>query len=266
MENKRLKIGILGLGLIGGSILKALHDLNKYSLYAVSKSSSDKAKEYCEVSSSDINILSDCNVVFVCSRMDVAQRDLNSLNGVVRNDTIVTDVCSIKGFLKSDYKYNYIPSHPMAGTEFSGSKNSFAELFAGAKWVMMKENETLRNLIIEMGAKPLIMSANVHDASAAEISHLPMLLSMALFNFAKDESKKIASSGFRDTTRLAMTNADLAADMLKFNRENIISSYKKFAMEFERLLGLNEEEFKKEVAIIAQKRANMYDENGKNKF
>ena len=265
MENKRLKIGILGLGLIGGSILKALHSLDKYELFAVSKSSYKEASEYGKTSP-EIDILKDCDVIFVCSKMKDTKSNLKKLEDVVRDDAVVADVCSIKGFLNDNYRFNYVPSHPMAGTEFSGFNHSFGELFYGAKWIIGSENEILKNVIIDMGAKPVLMSFDKHDVAAAKISHLPMLISMALFDSADNDAKKIAASGFRDTTRLAMTNADLAYDMLNLNRENILDAYKKFNEHFEKIVSLDEEEFKKYVETIAQKRTQMYDENGKNTF
>ena len=264
MENRNLKIGILGLGLIGGSILKALAALNKYETVVVSKSSYEDAKEFASLATNDASALSDCDVVFVCSKMKQAKQNLEVLQDIVREDAIVTDVCSIKGFLVGDYKYNYISSHPMAGTEKSGFKASFPELFIGAKWILTKENEVLENLIKEMGAKPIIMKEKEHDYNAAQISHLPLLTSIALFSAAGEDAKKIASSGFRDTTRLSMTNKDLAFDMLNLNRENVVKAYEKFKSEFERIISLNEYDFKKFVEEVAEKRAKMYDKNGKN--
>jgi len=260
------KVGILGLGLIGGSILKGLYKLNKYELFAVSKSSYNLAVPYCAVSGADISILADCDIVFVCSKMSETIQKLNELNGVLKDGAIVTDVCSIKSFLpdKKNFKFNFIKSHPMAGTEFSGFENSFDGLFLNAKWIIEEKNSALEEIIKDLGAKPFVTESFEHDKLTSEISHLPTLLSFALFNSASDNSKKIASSGFRDLTRLSMTNSDLAFDMLKFNKENILSAYKKLLASFEELINLDEEEFKKKVSLIAKKRSKMYDKNGKN--
>ena len=265
MENKSLKIGILGLGLIGGSILKALFEKQKYQLFAVSKSSYKKAEKYAKTSD-DVKILSDCDLVFVCSKMSETNDNLEKLNSVLPENTIVSDVCSIKGFLKGDYKFNFIPSHPMAGTEFFGFENSFKELFYGAKWIICKENKLLREVIEDMGAKPYLLNENEHDIYAAMISHLPMLISTALFESADENALKIASSGFRDTTRLALTNEDLAYDMLNYNRENILKAYQKFGTEIEKILSLSEDKFKIKFKEIARKRGLMYDKDGKNKL
>ncbi len=266
MENENLKIGILGLGLIGGSILKALSVLDKYTLIAVSNSSYQKAAEYADISTYDINALKDADVVFVCSKMHETKEKLGELQKILSNKTIVSDVCSIKGFLTGEYSFNYIPSHPMAGSEFSGFESSTFDLFKGAKWICAKENEILLKLIVEMGAKPVILNEKLHDNLAAQISHFPMLVSAALFSSVSDEAKKIASSGFRDTTRLSMTNSDLALDMFTLNKENIVLAYKNFLSELEKIMNLEDKDFEKFVKEVAQKRASMYDENGKNIF
>ena len=98
------------------------------------------------------------------------------------------------------------------------------------------------------------------------ISHLPMLISTALFESADENALKIASSGFRDTTRLALTNEDLAYDMLNYNRENILKAYQKFGTEIEKILSLSEDKFKIKFKEIARKRGLMYDKDGKNKL
>ena len=266
MENKKLKIGILGLGLIGGSILKALYFTDKYYLIAVSNSSYLNAQNFSDVSTDDINALSEADVVFVCSKMNEVSDKLSLLEDVVNKETIVADVSSIKGFIKREYKFNFIPTHPMAGTEFSGFEASKADLFLNAKWIMEKENKILSSIIEDTGAKPLIMDSITHDKCTAQISHLPTLLSFALFNSVDENARKIASSGFRDMTRLSMTNPDLAYDMLNFNRQNIEEAFINLINSMEEIKNLPEDEFKNLVINIAQKRSKMYDENGKNIF
>lgn len=85
---------------------------------------------------------------------------LDKLEEILLPDTVVTDVCSLKSFVcKKRRPYKFVPSHPMAGTEFQGFENSFEELFKGAKWVITPvfgKDETLIELIEQMGAKPVI--------------------------------------------------------------------------------------------------------------
>ena len=245
MENKKLKIGIFGLGLIGGSILKALYFTDKYYLIAVSKSSYKEAENFCDYATDNINALSDADVIFVCSKMKDTNDKLLELENVAGPQTIVADVSSIKGFLHSEYK---------------------ADLFKGAKWIINRFDPVIIGIINDTGANPVVMDSVTHDRYTAQISHLPTLLSFALFNSVEDDARKIASSGFRDMTRLALSNPDLAYDMLNFNRQNIEEAFIKLINSMEEIKNLPEDEFKKLVYDIAQKRSKMYDENGKNIF
>lgn len=274
MENRNfktgLKIGVAGLGLIGGSILKALYETGDYELVGISKSSHKKAAEFCTYSSPVLEDLATCNVVFVCSRMSETLDVLDKLEDIVRPDTIVTDVSSLKRFVNNKKRpYNFIGGHPMAGTEFSGFENSFAELFSGTKWILNKNNEILEDLIKKMGAKPIIMEENTHDARACLISHLPMLLSCTLLNTAikeDNEALKIASSGFRDTTRLALTDISLALDMLELNKDNFNDLVDKFIENLKELKNMPKTEFINTLNSIQKIRKSMYDDSGKNKL
>ena len=261
-----LKIAIIGLGLIGGSILKSLGE-SDWEIAAVSKSSYDKATSYTPYASDMIEDVRGADVVFVCTPMNEAKNTLKRLENIVSPKCIVCDVCSLKGFLEGGYKFNYIGTHPMAGTEESGFDASKDDLFLGAKWVITNRNAILEEIIKFMGATPVLMDAKTHDFAAAQISHLPMLLSFALFNSVEsDEAKTIAASGFRDTTRLALTNEVLAGDMLKLNKKNIDKSLDLFIKELNYLKNLKDDERIKVLKNISQKRAQMYDKKGKNKF
>ena len=173
-----MKIGVVGLGLIGGSIFKVLTKLN-YDVVGVSQSQSGENihKTY--------DVLKTCDIVFVCSAMNKTLEVLDKLEEILLPDTVVTDVCSLKSFVcKKRRPYKFVPSHPMAGTEFQGFENSFEELFKGAKWVITPvfgKDETLIELIEQMGAKPVITTPEKHDEAAALISHMPMLIAQAIF-------------------------------------------------------------------------------------
>ena len=218
-----MKIGVIGLGLIGGSIFKSLSSNHK--VVAVSRSVKG------ENISNDYNTLKDCDVVFVCTPMNVTLEVLDKLNEILASSTIVTDVCSLKEFVSNKkYNYKFIPSHPMAGTENCGWEFSFAEMFNGAKWVItpidgevLQEQDVLESLILEMKAEPITTSAKDHDKAVALISHAPLVIAQALCQNIKDNklAQALASSGFRDTTRLALSNTEMANDMVQMNRENI---------------------------------------------
>ena len=120
-----------------------------------------------------------------------------------------------------------------------------------------------------MGAKPIIMEENTHDARACLISHLPMLLSCTLLNTAikeDNEALKIASSGFRDTTRLALTDISLALDMLELNKDNFNDLVDKFIKNLKELKNMPKTEFINTLNSIQKIRKSMYDDSGKNKL
>lgn len=252
-----MKIGVVGLGLIGGSIYKSL--IGKYELVGVSTS----VKQ--ENVSNDYNILVDCDLVFVCTPMSLTLEILDKLETILRPETIVADVCSLKGFVsKKEYSYKFIPSHPMAGTENSGWASSFPELFEGAKWVItplggkiIKEQEVLEKVIESMGAKVIITTPEEHDKAVALISHMPMVLAQALCANIKDNklAQELASSGFRDTTRLALSNLQMANDMVSMNGENITQSISSLQDCLQAVLGNN---YSQKAREIKEFRQNLY--------
>ena len=236
-----MKIGVVGLGLIGGSIFKKLNSLDKYEIVGISRSLKN-----ADVSD-DYTALAGCDIIFVCTPMSVTLEILDKLENYVNKNTIVTDVCSLKGFVsKKKYKYHFIPSHPMAGTENSGWISSFPELFEKAKWVITpitgedgNAQKKLEALIEELGASIVITTAEEHDKAVALISHMPMMIAQALCENIKDNklAQTLAASGFRDTTRLALSNTQMACDMVKMNKKNIELAFDTLAESIKALLG-----------------------------
>ena len=266
MEEK-IKVGIIGLGLIGGSILKVLAKKSCYELHCVSSSSYKKVKSYCEAGSNNLKTVENCDIVFVCSTIEQTPHILDELVNIVNSTTVVADVSSTKAkLMEKKYNYNFILSHPMAGSHEFGFEASRDNLFVGAKWLIEKNNKLLEKVIIDTGAIPCIFDMKYHDECCAQISHLPTILSFLLFDVADDKAKEIASSGFRDTTRLAMTNYQLALDMLKNNMDNIEKAFNMINKRFNDLKNYTDDEKIKLFKAISQKRANMYDNNGKNIF
>lgn len=247
-----MKIGIIGLGLIGGSLFKELSEV--YDVIAVSKSQSgDRIFKSYEA-------LKDRDIVFVCTAMNATLKVLDDLENVLSPETIVTDVCSLKEFVcKKQRPYRFIPSHPMAGTEHKGFENSFKGLFKGAKWVVIGSEaiKPLLEVIDRVGAKPVFATAEEHDKAAAMISHMPMVVAQALVLAAKDNplALEMAASGFRDMTRLALSNEEMACDMVNMNHKNIEQSILKLYKSLGELLT---DDYPKTIAEIKEIRAGMY--------
>ena len=266
------KIGIVSLGLIGGSLLKALFNKG-FELYAVTrnKDTIELASDYCHAISDNLSLLSNCDIVFVCSPMNKTIEILDNLETIVSQDTIVCDVCSLKQFVMEKTRpYNFIGTHPMAGTEHSGFNYSFEALFDGAKWILTPaENvsddivKLVEELIISIGAIPLSMTPAEHDSTVAMISHMPMVVSQALVAsiMGNDYARKLAASGFRDTTRLALSNLEMANDMVMLNNQNIRDALNLFIKSAQDLL---DNTYSEKIEDIRNFRAGMYNSAGKN--
>lgn len=249
-----MKIGVVGLGLIGGSIFKDLSAKN-YDVAGVSNSQTGENiyKNY--------DVLKDCDVVFVCTSMNKILSVLDELEKYVSEQTVVTDVCSLKEFVcKKSRPYRFVPSHPMAGTEKQGFENSFEGLFKNAKWVVTPvfgESHELIDIIKDLGAIPVITTPKEHDEAVALISHMPMVVSQAIFKTAADNkfALEIAASGFRDMTRLAMSNVEMANDMVQINHENIQIAILKL---YKAIGDLTSSDYQKQITEIRQNRQSMF--------
>ena len=231
------KVGIIGLGLIGGSIFKSLSAMG-YDVVGVSRTV-ELPNVY-----KDYDALKTCDVVFVCVPMNKTLEVLDNLENILNPEQIVADVCSLKEFVMvKQYSYNFVPTHPMAGTENKGFDSSFEGLFNGAKWVICKENypELLAKIITDLGAKIVVTTPQKHDEAVALISHMPMVIAQALFLTATDNelALDIASSGFRDMTRLALSNEEMACDMVNMNSANIQNAILKLYKSVGDLMGEN---------------------------
>lgn len=285
------KVAVVGLGLIGGSILKGLRQKRNYHLLAVSRSQSnlDVAKSFdvAHDYSIDVADAKGYDVVFVCAPISKTVDAIEQLAKYVDENTIVTDVAGIKKSIVDKVEQvcpmlNFIGSHPMAGTEHKGVENALSDMFVDAKWVITPSVRTrceyidkLAKVITDLGAKPIIADAQSHDTAAALISHFPLFVAQALFgaidSYPDDKVRelalKLAASGFRDTTRLAATNPELAVDMEILNKTNVavaVKAYKDYFSNFLKILEEDEQKFMEIISDLAEKRTQMYSKEGKN--
>ncbi|MCH2226555.1 MAG: prephenate dehydrogenase/arogenate dehydrogenase family protein [Candidatus Caenarcaniphilales bacterium] len=246
------KIGIVGLGLIGGSIEKRLlerqAELGISGIKTVSKS---QKREY------SIQDLGDCDLVFLCSPQSKIIEDLDEIAKIIAkpepNDkkpfasSIITDVASTKAKIAQKAidlgLTNFVPGHPMAGTEKEGYQASFPELFEGSKWVLTEKSERtkileylIRNVL--KVAETVLLDPVSHDKFVASVSHLPMLLSFALLDLLdkEDSTADIVGPGFRGMTRLAQGNIEMSKEILAINRANIKDLWREYSKNIETLL------------------------------
>ncbi|MEI7475010.1 MAG: prephenate dehydrogenase/arogenate dehydrogenase family protein [bacterium] len=291
--DKKLTIGVIGLGLIGGSILKSLKSQG-FSLLGVSRSKEtiDKVinSGITDNCSTDLNILKSADIVFVCTPISKINSTIEDLSEIVNPNCIITDAASIKGAI-NDFvealpkKINFIGGHPMAGTENKGFEHAPEHLYNGAKWVLTPQKTTkqedldlLISIIEKMGAIPIITEAHVHDKAVSLISHMPLLISQTLFGLVQNYPDKevsqlamtLAASGFRDMTRIASTNPELAEDMLFENSKNVKNSTEEFVDYLNYMLNMikneNKQDFLEQIEAIVLERKKMYSIDGKNVY
>lgn len=269
-----MKIGIISLGLIGGSLFKRLCK-TEHEIFAVTRNEEtiQKAKKYSLNVSNNYETLKACQIVFVATPINKTLEVLDSLENILPNDCIVLDCASVKEFvMQKERPYKFIGSHPMAGTENNGFDASFEELFEQAKWVLTpnkttkeEDLEIVEEIISLTGAEAIIADAKEHDEAVALISHMPLLLAQSLFNSTKDNklALRLASSGFRDMTRLAMSNLEMAEDMRTYNAENIVLALEKLTSSINFLINTKDSKI---FTDIKDTRKSMYSKEGKNTF
>ncbi len=244
-----MNIGIVGLGLIGGSIGLKLQSLN-HTVYGVTNNDLNeiKAKErkLANIISQDYKILEHCSIIILALPIKNLINPSKNLIEAIPTKAILTDVGSVKvPIIKTWEKIHnlYIGSHPMAGTEKKGVNAGKIELFDNSKWVITPTNQTDQNslqtlskLFQNMGCDIYFENPDIHDQAVANISHLPIYLASCLIETAycqnnedlRNLSKKLAATGFADTSRVGASNPSLGIDLAENNTINILNSIKNF--------------------------------------
>ena len=244
-----MNIGIVGLGLIGGSIGLKLQSLN-HTVYGVTNNDLNeiKAKErkLANIISQDYKILEHCSIIILALPIKNLINPSKNLIEAIPTKAILTDVGSVKvPIIKTWEKIHdlFIGSHPMAGTEKKGVNAGKIELFDNSKWVITPTNQTDQNslqtlskLFKNMGCDIYFENPDIHDQAVANISHLPIYLASCLIETAYCQnnedllnlSRKLAATGFADTSRVGAGNPSLGVDLAENNTINILNSIKNF--------------------------------------
>ena len=224
------KIGFIGLGLIGGSIAKAVRQYYPdYEIVAFDKNKEALAlatqESVINVAATTIdNNFHNCNYIFLCAPVASNTAYLKQLTEYLDDDCILTDVGSVKANIHEEVqtlgigKY-FIGGHPMAGSEKSGYSNSKAMLIENAYFILTPTDQVAREkveayekFVESLKALPVILDYRIHDQITGTISHLPHIIASTLVNFVKthdtkDEMmKNLAAGGFKDITRIASSS------------------------------------------------------------
>lgn len=240
-----LTCGFIGLGLIGGSIAKALkaadpstkiiaYDTNAETL---SLALSEKIADITAPAIDDR--FTACDFIFLCAPVSRNDENLAAIKKVLSPTCILTDVGSVKTTIHEHVQAaglsaRFIGGHPMAGSERIGYQNSKALLLQNAYYILTPaEGSTpemltaYRALVEKIGAIPLVLNYKQHDFVTAGISHLPHVIAYSLVNLVKNSDSKdgimkmIAAGGFKDITRIASSSPAMWQQICLTNGENI---------------------------------------------
>lgn len=243
-------IGIVGLGLIGGSLGLDLQKLGYQVHGLVHRSSTAKRAQergLAQIISTDPKILNTCSIIILALPLEQLLEPDPQLINELPMKAVITDVGSVKTPILEVWQKlhpNFVGSHPMAGTNKEGVEAGIENLFKGKAWVStpsantnLEAVEIIKKLAISLGCNWITTNANIHDQAVALISHLPVLISAALLKTLSSEeeesvisiAKVLASSGFADTTRIGGGNPQLGSSMIANNTSAVLrflNSYK----------------------------------------
>jgi prephenate dehydrogenase len=247
------KIGVVGLGIIGGSLAKAIHKkgLADWTVaYNRNRGVTEVALQEGVIQQAAGGIDSSfagCEIIFICVPVDEIAGIVQKLAHIVDKDAILTDVGSTKSDVIQAISHipmscAFIGGHPMAGSEATGYRAARANLFENAYYILTPDQKTpdwavdkLSGFVRSFGALPIVLEPSRHDYATAAISHAPHVLAAALVNAVRhlDGEDRImhtlAAGGFKDITRIASSSPDIWESICRTNKENIADILDKLA-------------------------------------
>ncbi|MCP9815736.1 prephenate/arogenate dehydrogenase [Synechococcus sp. GreenBA-s] len=238
-------VGIVGLGLIGGSLgldLRRRGIRVQALVHRAATAERARARQLADAVDTDAAVLQGCGLVVLALPLDRLLDPPAELLAALPAGAVVTDVGSVKEPVLRRWRVRerFVASHPMAGTAEAGVEAGIPGLFQDRPWVATPETGTdpaalaaVRQLADTVGARWLTCEAGAHDRSVALISHLPVLLGAALIEAAAaggaedgagELVRALASSGFADTSRVGGGNPELGTLMARCNREALLAA------------------------------------------
>jgi prephenate dehydrogenase len=277
-----MRIAIIGLGLIGGSIGLALKQANWRQVevigYARHRETAALARKSGAIDRIELDLrkaVKSADIIIVATPVLAIKDVFAQIAPELSDGSIVTDTASTKLQVIQwaqellPARTNFIGGHPMAGKEISTIKAATADLFRKCAYCLTPLPQakpaalrTVKDMVKALGAVPLVIDAEEHDRLVAGISHLPLLLSAALVlattkNPSWPQMSRLAASGYRDLTRLASGNPEVSAHICLSNRAAIVSWIDMFIEELQKLRKLvadGSEEIERTLAIANEAR------------
>lgn len=247
------RLAIIGVGLIGGSLARALKRKKACGSVIGYGRDMDNLKKAVDLKVIDeysltlASAVKDADVVVLATPLNTTEPLLKSIRDYLRNDVIITDVGSAKGSVVEAARNTldklfprFVPGHPIAGKEKSGVEASAADLFEDHRVILTPLPETsieALGLVNEMweitGAEVIQLSVDQHDEILAATSHLPHMLAYALVDCLagmqeRDEIFSFAAGGFADFTRIASSNPQMWHDICFSNRKQLLKTLDMF--------------------------------------
>lgn len=254
------KISIIGCGLIGSSILRAVVEkklASKISAYDKSSKATDYLKKNfsIEVCNNISNVVKDSDLVIIASPLSSYKEILLSIQSNLKENVILTDTGSAKKEVNKIIcnlnlkNVNWIASHPIAGTEYSGPEAGFATLFNNRWCILSADNKASKDKINELekfwsnlGSKVKSMSFEDHDYILSLTSHLPHAVAYSIVKTAinnedkfKDDVIQYSAGGLRDFTRIAASDPLMWKDIFIDNSDNILKVLDNYSKNLEEI-------------------------------
>ncbi len=252
---KNTRVSILGLGLIGGSLGLAFRCIETEKIhvtgYARRRETGEQALSLGAVdvmAASPQEAVKDADFVFLCTPVLQMLSMALSVLPHMKSGAVLTDVGSTKRWFSDTLRpllplgIQYIGGHPMAGREKSGLAAAMSDLFLNRWYIFTPATDAAPNLVAELqrlvgltGAMTAVMAVEQHDQVTAVISHVPHVAAAALVHLLKKEmnpteTARFIGGGFRDTTRIASSDADMWADICMTNPDNIANNLEELAL------------------------------------
>jgi len=261
INQKIKKVAFIGMGLINSSLARDLKIKKFYlssSAYSRRLSTINKIKKLKLVDFASSNIektIKEADIIIVGIPVAAYQEVFKKICNNIKPGAIITDVGSVKKeVINSVKKYipkniDFVPGHPIAGTENSGPESGFAGLFKNGWCILTPNKNTSKNSvkIIKymwqlVGMKVDIMDSNYHDEVLAITSHIPHIIAYSIVGTIanlqttiKKEVIKYAASGFRDFTRIAASDPIMWRDIILYNRQSILKMLNLFKKDLSKL-------------------------------
>jgi arogenate dehydrogenase (NADP+) len=244
-----MKIGIVGLGLIGGSLAMDFR-ARGHVIFGVSRQPTTCehaiAQGIVQDASPEFQVLKEAEVVFLCPPLGSIVQTTQGLIPYLKPTAILTDVGSVKAPIVAAIAPlwpNFIGGHPMAGKAEQGLAAAQPDLFVDRPYVLTpiastptQAQETVAGLVNELRSRLYVCQPEDHDQAVAWISHLPVMVSASLITACQSEenprilelAQALASSGFRDTSRVGGGNPELGRMMAEYNRTALLNSLQRY--------------------------------------